>query len=271
MDASAPTFITNRELDLFLGGGERGPRKRQRLRRENRLPHPADIGRVNRINVAIFPRFALAGLVGDLTRLNGASECLTALTQQAFALRVFSQLADAVLVSVRAMDGWRFDQLVDDVGERAQPAVAEWNAAISAAESELHQRFGIVFSTAFGVVEHINSGICVVSLTEGGSQTFEADRVAAPVEKGRAVAIERVRVMDSETNFVLPSTADIPDAQDRELASWFGKMMAAPTTAPTPTVPDDSTAEPLPYTRRSAPRRARWRGASTMTRAPSAG
>ncbi len=72
-------------------------------------------------------------------------------------------------------------------------------------------------------------------------------------------------------NFVLPSTVDIPDAQDRELASWFSKMMAAPTAAPTSTLSDDSTAERLPYSRRSAPRRAGWRGASTVTRVPAAG
>lgn len=34
---------------------------------------------------------------------------------------------------------------------------------------------------------------------------------------------------------------------------------------------DDSTAERLPYSRRSAPRRAGWRGASTVTRVPAAG
>lgn len=112
----------------------------------------------------MFPRFALAGLVGDLTRLDGAPECLSDLTRQALGLRVFSQLTKAVLVSVRAMDGWRFDQLIDDVGELAPPAVAQFNAA----ESELHQRFGIAFSTACGVIERVNSGICVVSLAEGG-------------------------------------------------------------------------------------------------------
>lgn len=271
MDAAAPTFITSRELDVFLGGGERGPKKRQRLHREHLLPDPARIGRVNRINIAMFPRFALAGLVGDLTRLYGAPECLTTLTRQTFGLTVFSQLADAVRLSAKGMDGWRFDRLVADVAEHAQSAVAEWNAAVSAAEHELHQRFGISFSTAFGVVQRVNSGLCIVSLTEGGSETFDADRVAAPVEKGLAVAIERVRVMDSEMNFVMPSTADVPDSEERELASWLVGMMAAPTAeAATPFPHDDSTAEPLPYTRRSGPRRGRWRGASTMTRIPAA-
>lgn len=272
MEVAAPTFITNRELDLFLGGGERGPKKRQRLRREHLLPDPAAIGRINRVNIAMFPRFALAGLVGDLTRLDGAPECLTALTRQAFGLGMFAQLADAVRLSARAMGAWRFDQLVDDIAESAQPAIAEWNAAISAAEHELHQRFGIAFSTAFGVVERVNSGLCVISLTEGGSQSFPADRVVAPVEKGRAVAIERVRVMDSEMNFVMPSTTGVPDSEERELAAWLVGMMAVPTAETVaPAAPDDSTAEPPPYTRRSGPRHARWRGASTMTRVPAAG
>ncbi len=272
MDVAAPTFITNRELDLFLGGGEGGPRKRQRLRRARLLPDPAAIGRVNHFNIAMFPRFALAGLVGNLTRLDGAPECLTALTRRAFGLGMFGQLADAVRLSARGMDAWRFDQLVDEVAQRAQPAVAEWNKAINAAEHELHQRFGIAFSTAFGVVERVNPGLCIVSLNEGGSQSFPANRVVARVEKGRPVAIERVRVMDSEMNFVMPSTAEVPDREERELAGWLVGMMAAPTAeAATPAAPGDSTAEALPYSRRSGPRRGRWRGASTMTRVPAAG
>lgn len=271
MDAVAPTFVTNRELDVFLGGGERGPKKRQRLHREHLLPDPAQIGRVNRINIAMHPRFALAGLVGDLTRLNGAPECLTVLAQQTFKVGMFAQLADAVRLSVKDMDVWRFDRLVDDVAEHAQPAAAEWSAAVSVAEHELQQRFGITFSTAFGVVQRVDSGLCIVSLADGGSETFDADRAAAPMEKGRAVAIERVRVMDSEMNFVMPSTPGIPDHEEQELAGWLVGMMTAPTEAATRAVPDDGTAELLPYVRRSGPRRSRWRGAGTMTRVPTAG
>jgi hypothetical protein len=271
MDTAAPTFITTRELDVFLGGGERGPKKRQRLSREHLLPSPAQLGRVNRINIAMFPRFALAGLVGDLKRLNDATECLTALTERTFRVALFSQLADAVRLSVKDMDeGWRFDRLVADVVEHAQPAMAEWNSAVSNAEHELHQRFGITFSTAFGVVERVSSGLCIVTLADGGSETFDADRMATPVEKGRAVAIERVRVMDNEMNFLMPSTLDIPDADERALSGWLVDMMTTPA-EPAGVEDDSSTAEPLPYARRSAPRRARWRGSSTMTRVPAAG
>ncbi len=269
MDAAAPTFVTNRELDVFLGGGERGPKKRQRLRRERILPDSAPIGRVNRVNIAMLPRFALAGLVGDITRLSGAAECLASLTQSAFGLGVFPQLAAAVRLSAKGMDAWRFDRLVEDVVMHAQPAVAEWSTAVSDAEHELYQRFGISFSTAFGAVERLRSGLCIVSLNEGGTETFDADRVASPVETGRAVAIERVRVMDSEMNFVMPSTIDIPDHDERALSSWFVGMMTDEAEPASPEV-DDSTAEPLPYAR-SVPRRARWHGASTMTRVPAAG
>lgn len=271
MSTAAPTFVTTRELDVFLGGGERGPKKRQRLRREHLLPAPVDLGRVNRMNIAMFPRFALAALVGDLKRLSDATECLTALTERTFGVTMFSQLADAVRLSVKDMnDGWRFDQLVTDVVKRAEPAVAEWNSAVSSAESELHQRFGITFSTAFGVVERVSSGLCIVTLTEGGSERFDADRMAAPVEKGRAVAIERVRVMDSEMSFLMPSTVEVPDADERELSRWFTNMLTAPN-EPAVAERDDSTAEALPYARPGAPRRARWRGASTMARVPPAG
>jgi hypothetical protein len=116
----------------------------------------------------------------------------------------------------------------------------------------------------------VDSGLCIVSLTEGGSETFDADRAAVPMEQGRAVAIERVRVMDSEMNFVMPSTTDAPDREERELADWLVGTMAAPSDAVSAAVPDDSSAEPLPYVRRSGPRRSRWRGAGTMTRVPAA-
>lgn len=270
MKTIAPTFITNREVDLFLGGGERGQRQRQRLRHGNMLPMPAELGRVQRFNIAVFPRFALAGLMKELSGLTGATACLAVLSRDAFRVAAFSQLAEAVRASAQKMDSnsWRFDLLVDEVGERAEAAVAEWDACIHAAETELQERFDIGFSTEFGVVESVTSAICIVSLSAGGIRRFPLGRMAAPMEKGRAVAIESVRMMGNEMNFVMPSTVDIPDAQDRELASWLRNMM---TPAPiSVAAPDDGAAEHLPYSRQSAPRRARWRGASTMTRVPSA-
>lgn len=271
MRITLPTFITNREVDLFLGGGERGPRKRLRLRDEKLLPRPAELGRVRRYNIAVFPRFALVGMMPGLGQLSGAAQCLGSLTQRAFGLGAFSQVADAVRASAREMDSWRFDLLVDNVMERAEPAVAEWSACVDAAERELHERFDIGFSTALGVVERVASGIYLVSLEEGGTQRFPAERMAAPVEKGRAVAIERVRVMGNALDFVMPSTADIPDTQDRALAAWFKTMMMPAAEPVAVTTSDDSTADQLPYGRSSAPRPSRWRGASTMTRVPAAG
>jgi hypothetical protein len=70
-------------------------------------------------------------------------------------------------------------------------------------------------------------------------------------------------------NFVMPSTIDIPDRDEQALLNWLMGMMTAPSEPALPEV-DDSTAEPRPDAHRSAPRRARWRGASTMTRAPAA-
>lgn len=272
MATFAPPFITNREVDIFLGGGERGPRKRQRLSHEKLLPRPADLGRVRRYNIGVFPRFALVGLMSELGQLSGATQSLTALTKRAFELGAFAQLADAVRASAREMDSWSFDLLLRDVLERAEPAIAEWTACVDAAECELHEGFGIGFVTTLGLVERVASGIITISLEAGGTERFPADRVAGSVEKGRAVAIERVRVMGSEMNFVMPSTATVPDAEDRALASWFSAMMTpVAEKATVAATPDDSTPEHLPYSRQSAPRRARWRGASTMTRVSPAG
>jgi hypothetical protein len=270
MQTLSPAFVTNREVDLFLGGGERGPRKRQRLRNAMLLPWPAELGRVRRHNIAVFPRFALVGLMNEFGQLPGAAQCLRALTQSAFGMAAFTQLAEAVLSSAREMDTWRFDLLVDNVLERAEPAVYQWNACVDAAERELQARYDIGFSTALGAVERAASGICVVSLDAGGTERFPLERVAIPVEKGRAVAIERVRVMGTEMNFVMPSTTNIADTEDRALAAWFKEAMM-PTTEPvTVATSDESTAEHLPYSRRSARRQAHWRGASTMTRVPAA-
>ncbi len=89
------------------------------------------------------------------------------MTQRAFGLGAFSQLAEAVRASAREMDSWRFDLLVDDVMERAAPAVAERNACVDAAQRGLYERLDIGFSTALGVVESVASGSYLVFLEEG--------------------------------------------------------------------------------------------------------
>lgn len=265
MSIFSPTFITNREVDHFLGGGERGPRKRQRLRNDNQLPVPAQIGRVRRFNIALFPRFALVGLVGGLSRLPGASDAVMRFSQRAFELGAFAHLADAVRASASEMDDWRFDVLLSQVAHRAEPALREWSNCIASYESELEREFGIGFETVPGTIERVESGLCVVLLQDGVVERFVPDRVAVPVVKGCPVAIERVRVAGSEMGFVMPATTDIPDTQERELAAWFSEMMTSEPVGEAAAEHDDELVDALPY-RRSRPRQASWRGASTMSR-----
>lgn len=265
---TAPGFVTHHELDLFLGGGESGPRQRQRLRKARLLPEPADLGKVRRFNIALFPRFVLAGLVRDLALIPRAPETMQAVAATALRSAAFADVSAAVRETARALSVWSFEALVEGVVERAEDAVQEWDAVVAAAEGDLAERLGISFSTEFGVIERIVNDVCVISIDAGGVERVPRLRVAAAPEKGSPVALERVSVLAKELGYVMPLETS-RDHEERELANWFAKMAApATTTAVVETEPSHHDA--LPY-RRSRPRRARWHGASTMTRVGAAG
>ncbi|HEY5342361.1 MAG TPA: hypothetical protein VIJ66_01730 [Solirubrobacteraceae bacterium] len=265
--ATAPGFLTNHELDLFLGGGTAGQRQRLRLRKDQLLPEPAELGRVRQFNIALFPRFALAGLVRELASISQASETMGVLTARVLRCAAFEEVSMAVRESAGSLGVWSFDALIQGVLERAEDAVREWDEVVQRAEVELAERLRISFSTELGVIERVANDVCVVSLDSGGVERVPSIRVAAVAEIGRAVALERVNVLAKEIGYVMPVEI-MPDEQDRELAAWFAKM-AEPDTTPV-LAEERSHYEPLPY-RRSKPRDALWHGASTMTRRPMAG
>ncbi len=97
---TAPGFLTNHELDRFLGREEAGQRQRQRLRRAHLLPEPADLGKVRRFNIVLFPRFALAGLIRDLGRIPGATQTMDRVAVKA--------LRAAVRDAARSFSDWSF-------------------------------------------------------------------------------------------------------------------------------------------------------------------
>jgi len=265
----APGFVTNHELDLFLGGGGAGQRQRLRLQKDGLLPKPTHIGRVKRFNIAVFPRFALAGLVRDLGTIPHAAEEMSLAASKLFSTPAFTEMCAAVRKTATTLDAWSFDYLVQGVADLAPDAVQEWTNTVAAAERGLADRFNVVLSTDVGVIKQAVGDACIVSLSTGGAEQVPAGRFAASMEEGRSVALERVRVKAQEMDYVMPLET-IPDKQDMELAGWFAEMMG-PAKAPAPAVEEVSHHEPLPYRRRSAPRNARWRGASTMTRLPAAG
>lgn len=265
----APSFVTNRELDLFLGRGAAGQRQRLRLQRDGLLPKPADIGRVKRFNIAVFPRFALAGLVRDLATIPRATDEMAKVASKVLSSSAFTEVCVALRETARALDSWNFDYLVQGVADQAPDAVQEWAHTVATAEHDLAERFNILLATDIGVIEKAVGDAYVVSLDEGGVEQVPSVRVAALAERGRAVALQRVRVKAQELDYVMPLEA-IPDKRDLELAGWLAEMRA-PAAPAEPVVRDDGHHDPLPYRRRSAPRAARWRGAGTMTRLPAAG
>lgn len=260
---SAPGFVTNHELDRFLGGGDAGARQRQRLRHDHVLPMPAELGKVHRFNIALFPRFALAGLVRDLADIPGATDIMEETTAKALKSRVFSAVGKAVLESARALSDWSFTVLVEGVVEREPEAVQEWDEMVGTAERELQERLGISFDSELGVIEKVEDNLCRVGLVSGRVELVPCGRVVVSAEEGHAVVLERVNVLSKEMGYLMPLETAL-DKDELALGSWFARM-SAPEPAAAVAEQHVSNFEPLPY-ERSRPRHRRWRGASTMTR-----
>lgn len=269
MESMVPSFLTHHEVDRILGGGSRGPRRRQRLQAERVLPEPFDLGRVNRVNLKIFPSFALAGLLRDLLDVPGGTDALRAQTQQIFKAESFLYLMDSLKRLTGESSGWRFDKLLAQLAQRAPEPLLAWTDLVGSSEGQLGE-WGITIARQLGQIDRVAHGIYVVDFAREARESF--DRAASPVRKGQCVSVERVSVRSSALSFVMPTLAvpEPEDATDRELAAWFKKMMTPAVAIPSAILDEDRVdhAEHLPYRRASSPRPARWRGAGTMTRVP---
>lgn len=266
---NAPSFVTNHELDHFLGGGAAGQRQRLRLLKDSLLPSPIDVGRVRRFNIAVYPRFVLAGLVRDLAAIPNATGVMRDAARKVFSDPAFEEVCVALKETAQSLATWNYEALLGGVGERAEDAARQWSATVKAAERELTDALGISFSTDLGIVQRAAKNAYFISVGDNVVEQVPMARVAVAAMEGRAVVLERVRVMAKELDYVMP-LKNIPDAKDRQLSEWFTAMMA-PATEPVVAEPDVSHHEELPYRRRSAPRRAKWHGASSMTRLPASG
>ncbi len=265
----APPFITHREIDTFLGGASRGAKQRQRMQRLSLLPEPESIKRVQRFNLLIYPRFALAGLIGDFGRLTGASELTSRLSKQVFASAQFRELADELRGAARELPEWRYDVLIENLVREAHPAVRAFGEVVERAEAQLQERFDISFAAATGIVRGLDSGLYVVSV-HNGTERIALNRVAAPVSEGRAVAVERVKVVGTEQDFLMPSVIEqsavaTPVDDDAELVDWFAQEAQSTPALSAVVVDAADHLDVLPY-RRSTPRRRRARGAGLMRR-----
>lgn len=230
---------------------------------------PKPIQRVQRFNLLIFPRFALAGLIGEFSRLTGAGELASRLSEQVLVSEQFRELSEALRRAAGELAEWRYDLLVESVVRDAQPAVQAFSELVEQAEGRLHEAFDISFAAATGVVRARDSGLYIVCV-DGVTERIAPDRVAAPVSEGRAVAVERVKVAGTEQDFLMPSVIDQPFTasaadDDTALVDWFAKR-SQDAVAPSALMVDPADhADVLPY-RRATPRRRRVRGGGPMRR-----
>jgi hypothetical protein len=205
----APTFVTHHEIESFLGGGQRGKRHRQRLQARQQLPEPVWLSRIDRLRVGVYPAFALAGLVNALAGAPEAKQRLRQLSAKVFGSAAFYDLNDALETCVREVlrtqQQWRFDSVIQRLGEIAEPAVVEWDTVVREAVEALTP-WGISFSYELGCIERRSGRTYVVSLGNDRVERFSHERVAAPeMRKGCAVAVEHVRVLGDGLDVVLPA------------------------------------------------------------------
>jgi hypothetical protein len=209
MTRLTPSFLTQHEMETFLGGGRTGARQLQRLRNEHRLPEPYWLPRVDRLRTGIYPIFALSGLVAGLEMRRELKECVDQLRDEVFACIAFREVAEALRASVadlRREQGdatWRFDLALRRVADYAGPAVAEWGGIMEEASEQLED-WGVRLSSELGSVESTAGLECVVAVAEH-REHLPFSRVAYPVFSGGVVAIQHVVVLDRGMDFLMPT------------------------------------------------------------------
>ena len=221
----APAFVTHREIEGFLGGGAGGKRQRQRLQHRELLPEPFWLPRVDRTRIAIYPAFALAGLVNALAAAPDVKQRVRKQSTKVFDSAAFRELNEALQASarevLRAQQQWRFDAFVQYLGEIAEPVVVEWDAVVREAADALTP-WGVTVSSEAGCVERRSGNTYFVLLSGERTERFSAERVAVPqMHKGSAVTVEHVRVMGDGLDVVMPAlktrepeTTSAPDLWD---------------------------------------------------------
>ncbi|MHB1640836.1 MAG: hypothetical protein ACYCUD_13560 [Candidatus Dormibacteria bacterium] len=209
MTRLTPSFLTQHEMETFLGGGRTGARQLQRLRNEHRLPEPYWLPRVDRLRTGIYPIFALSGLVAGLEMRRELKECVDQLRDEVFACIAFREVAEALRASVadlRREQGdatWRFDLALRRVADYAGPAVAEWGGIMEEASEHLED-WGVRLSSELGSVESTAGLECVVAVAKH-REHLPFSRVSYPVFSGGVVAIQHVVVLDRGMDFLMPT------------------------------------------------------------------
>jgi hypothetical protein len=269
-------FITHHELDHMLGGGAKGPRRRLRLQADGRLPMPYDLGRVNRVELKIFPTFVLVALLGDARR-TGVIEGLEEGVRDAFEAESFVPLMGCLKEVVAERPGWNFERALVSLADLAPGPLEAWGEVISGAEYRL-LRCGILIEHDLGEVENCRHGVYRLRVEEGHLE-LPPDRFAVPIDPGERAYLERFSLRGDSSCFAFPclgesasaGQADEEDTDEHELVGWFRRAVE-PSSRPLPAEPEDlSEIERVPL-RRSSPRRQRHlRVTGTMTRVPRGG
>jgi hypothetical protein len=260
----APSFITHRELDLALGGGQRGARQRQRLHDRGALPDPCWV-RSDRDKVAIYPEFVVVGLLHGVYKQPSGVEALhevASWSERLFETSAFMAMMTAATDALSAVrQAWNLEVFIELLLKEERDAYDEFSGLVASYENKLLD-FGFEFDRQYGCVHEIRPDAYVIWKhgARASEQTIVKETALAPFERGSYLAIEEVRGLGLARQFLMPligepdspiSTEMAPETMDDlwtdvPEAAWDEMLMRAQASAAGFSFDDDYWTEPAP-------------------------
>jgi hypothetical protein len=197
-------FFTQNELDFVVGY----PRRRQRLVENKVLPRGERVKTFGQEPI-IFPEFAVAGLIAD--RPSAQDEpllaCLASTAERLYTTPSFLAMARVLRSALRGRKGWRLDDLVAVLLERASDELAVWRMQVLEAERELAV-VGIRLRLDVGRIEDVTDAGYRIALADSGhviTVALNAARTFLP--KGMWVTRDVVELGARRGELLVPTVA----------------------------------------------------------------
>lgn len=233
-------FFTQNELDQVVGYS----RRRQRLVQSKVLPQGERVKTFGQ-ELIIFPEFAAAGLLAE--RPSPQDEPLLAhlasASQRLYKTPSFREMAGVLRSALRGTKGWRLEDLVEVLLERASDGLAAWRMEVAAAERDL-AGMGIRLSIELGQIREATDTGYRIALAEGNAViTVAINAARAPLPVGTWVTRDIVELGARRGELLVPTvapaliapisektTADVPDGAEFE--EMFGEVDFRPVAVP---------------------------------------
>ena len=197
-------FFTQNELDCVVGY----PRRRQRLVESKVLPRGERVKTFGQETI-IFPEFAAAGLIAD--RPSAQDEpllaCLASTAERLYASPSFLGMARVLRSALHGRKGWRLDDLVAVLLERASDELAAWRLQVLDAERELAE-VGIRLSLDVGRIQDVTEAGYRIALADSNNViTVALNAARNPLPEGMWVTRDLIELGARRGELLVPTVA----------------------------------------------------------------